>query len=95
MNAVTLDCSPNSDTINLDGNFGYALTVQGNDGDDNITFGDGSLAFMDDATIYGGAGADTLRFDDTTTFAPTTWMINQTGGLPFVATVQRDHLGDV
>lgn len=84
VNEVTLDASPNSDTINLDGSFGYALTVQGNNGDDNIIFGDGSLAFMDDATIFGGGGADTLRFDDTNAFAATTWEIDQTGGLPFV-----------
>jgi hypothetical protein len=81
---VTLDCSPNDDVINLDGSFSYTMSVLGNNGDDDITFGDGSLAFMDDATIRGGTGSDSLRLDDTTTFAPTTWVIDQTGGSPFV-----------
>lgn len=73
-----------SNGIALANTFGYDLTIQGNGGDDLIDFGFGSLAFMGDATVFGGDGSDTLRLNDTTALAPTTYMANQTGGLPFV-----------
>jgi hypothetical protein len=63
---------------------GYDLEIFGNDGDDLIDVGFGILASIGDTTVFGGAGNDTLRLNDTTTFAPTTLLINQTGGLPFV-----------
>lgn len=84
VNAVTIDASPNNDIIRIENTFSYALTLFGSGGDDQIDFGGGSLATMDDATIFGGDGVDSLRLDDTTAFAATTWVINQTGGLPFI-----------
>jgi hypothetical protein len=81
---VQLHTSDFGDNITIESTFGYDLLLHANDGADLIRFGGGSLAFMDDATIYGGDGADELFLDDTTTFAPTTYMVDQNGGLPFV-----------
>jgi hypothetical protein len=64
--------------------FGYEMTLRGNGGADLIDYGFGFLAGMGDATIFGGDGADVLRLNDTNAFAPTTYTVNQTGGLPFV-----------
>jgi hypothetical protein len=46
--------------------------------------GFGQLASTNDVTVYGGAGDDTLRLNDTNSGGPTTFLANQTGGLPFV-----------
>jgi hypothetical protein len=82
--SVDLRTSDQGDHINMEQTFGYGLTVRAGDGADLMHFGGGSLAFMDDATIYGGAGADELFLDDNTTFAPTTFEANHEAGLPFV-----------
>ncbi len=81
---VQLHTSDFGDNITIESTFGYDLLLHANGGADLIRFGGGSLAFMDDATIYGGDGSDELFLDDTTTFAPTTFEVDQGGGLPFV-----------
>ena len=80
--SVTLNASPNADTINVRNSFGYDLVVRGNGGDDAITVGDGDLTGSAAATIYGGDGADSLRFDDTTAAAANTFSVdsNAAGG---------------
>jgi hypothetical protein len=80
--SVTLDASPNADSINIENSFGYELVVHGNAGDDAIAVGDGDLTGSANATIYGGDGADTLRFDDTTAAAANIFSVdsNAAGG---------------
>ena len=84
VNQVELRANNQISAIALANTFGYDVTVQGNGGDDFIDFGFGVLAGISDATVFGGAGSDTLRLNDTSAFAPTTFLANQTGGLPFV-----------
>ena len=81
---VQLHTSQFGDNITVEGTFGYDVLLHANAGNDLIRWGGGSVAFMSDATIYGGDGGDELFLDDTTTFAPTTFMADQGGGLPFV-----------
>jgi hypothetical protein len=82
--SVTLNASPNSDVINIENSFGYELVVHGNNGDDAITIGDGDLTGAGQATIYGGAGVDTLRFDDTTGADSDDIAVDTTGAATYV-----------
>jgi hypothetical protein len=83
-NEVELRANNQISAMALANTFSYDVTVQGNGGDDFIDFGFGVLAGMSDATVFGGAGSDTLRLNDTSALAATTFLANQTGGLPFV-----------
>lgn len=65
--------------------FGVQLEILGNNGDDLIDVGFGILAATGNTTVFGGAGGDVLRLNDTAAFAPTTFLVDQSGGLPFVA----------
>jgi hypothetical protein len=81
---VELEASNSGDNIDVRDTFSYDTVVRGNGGTDLITLGGGSVAFMDNVTVWGGDGADELRLDDTSAFASTTFTVDQGAGLPFV-----------
>jgi hypothetical protein len=81
---VEIEGSDNGDQINVEDTFGYDTVIRGNGGTDLITLGGGSMAFMQNVTVYGGDGADELRLDDTSAFAAATFTADQGAGLPFV-----------
>ena len=86
VNDVELLASPNGDAINARNTFGYDLVIRGNGGDDAILLGGGNLTAMGEATIFGGDGIDGLTITDANATADRSFLVDQTGGLPFVST---------
>ena len=66
--SISLDANPDNSTIHVQSlPSTVSLTVNGADGDDAVTIGNGDVGSVDGAvTVNGQVGTDSLRFNDTT-----------------------------